>query len=213
MDDFSQRNFGLTIAYVLPGFVALWGVGLFSPTVQAWLEGSPAKTPTVGGFLYVTVASLGTGLTVSLVRWAVIDTVHRWTGIADPGWDFSRLQENIAAFETLVEIHYRYYQFYANSLVALLFLYGARRAAFGVFSSGLGWTDLGFALLAGIFFAGSRDTLRKYYTRVAKLLGTAPADRSEHKPIERYRPKIRHARRVKPSLAPLGHELSQRDAE
>jgi hypothetical protein len=36
----------------------------------------------------------------------------------------------------------------------------------------LGWGDVGILLLAIIFFAGSRDTLRKYYSRVEQLLGS-----------------------------------------
>ena len=33
----SNENFGLVIAYILPGFVALWGVSYFSPTVESWI--------------------------------------------------------------------------------------------------------------------------------------------------------------------------------
>jgi hypothetical protein len=41
MTEMSQKNFGLLIAYLLPGFVVLWGISFFSPTVQSWLTGSP----------------------------------------------------------------------------------------------------------------------------------------------------------------------------
>ena len=34
----------------------------------------------------------------------------------------------------------------------------------------LGWLDVGFVVLEVIFFAASRDTLRKYYTRSQQLL-------------------------------------------
>jgi hypothetical protein len=183
MSEVTQKNFGLLIAYLLPGFVALWGVSFFSSTVKSWLSGTSPNSPTVGGFLYVTLASIGAGLTVSVVRWAVIDTIHHWTGIPDPKWDFSKLQENIAAFDTLVEIHYRYFQFYSNSLVSLLFLYVARRIAAGSSIPAVGLADLDFLLLACIFFAGSRDTLNKYYTRVGKLLGTERTDLAEHRSV------------------------------
>ena len=97
MIEVSSSNFGLLIAFPLPGFVVLWGAGYFSETVRVWLSTSGDSAPTVGGFMYVTLASVAAGVTVSTVRWAIIDTIHRWTGLPPPTWDFSRLQENVAA--------------------------------------------------------------------------------------------------------------------
>ena len=37
MSTLSNQNFGLVIAHLLPGFVALWGVSYFSPTVEGWI--------------------------------------------------------------------------------------------------------------------------------------------------------------------------------
>jgi hypothetical protein len=39
MRDVTGQNFGLLIAYVLPGLTALWGVSFFSDTVRSWLNG------------------------------------------------------------------------------------------------------------------------------------------------------------------------------
>ena len=174
MSEVTGQNFGLLIAYVIPGFVSLLAVGQFSPVVSGWLQVSatPDKAATVGGFLYATLASVGTGLTVSTVRWAIIDSVHHCTGIRRPPWDDSKLQEKLGAFEALVENHYRYYQFYANMLVAMFVVLLAR-----LFASGRGWSELdladcGILLMSVVYWAGSRDTLRNYYTRAAFLLGT-----------------------------------------
>lgn len=120
MKEVSTSNFGLVIAYLLPGFVTLIGVSFFSETVRIWLTISPSDAPTVGGFLYVTIASVALGMTVGSVRWLVIDTIHHKTGIQQPQWDFSRLQENINAYRTLVEIHYHFYLFFAEVLRAAL---------------------------------------------------------------------------------------------
>jgi hypothetical protein len=109
----SLESFGLLIAYVLPGVIALLGVSYFSDPVRSWLGSSAADAPTVGGFLYVTLASIAAGLTASTVRWLIVDTLHHWTGIRQPRWDFSRLQANVGAFDVLIEIHYKFYQFYA----------------------------------------------------------------------------------------------------
>lgn len=171
LKDVSPSNFGLLIGFLLPGFTVLWGLSYYSVTVSNWLSGS-STTPSVGGFMYVTLASVAAGVTVSTVRWAVLDTVHRWTGLRQPAWDFSRLQDNVAAYNVLNEIHYKYYLFHGNHLVALLFLYGARRVRLGLFTASWGWVDAGFLLLSVVLFVGSRDTLHKYYSRVSQLLGS-----------------------------------------
>lgn len=166
----SSDNFGPLIAYLLPGFVSLWGVSYFSETVHTWLAAAPQAAPTVGGFLYATLASTAAGLLVSAVRWAVVDRLYHRTGIREPRWDFSRLPEKFEAFEGLVQNHYRYFQFYANFLVALSFTYVARLIAVGFRAGHAAWTDFAFVLIWVVLVAASRDTLRKYYARTQALL-------------------------------------------
>ncbi len=170
MQGISARNFGVLVAYVLPGFVTLWGAGSVSPAVRLWLVGSTASGPDVGGVLYVSMGSVAAGMTVSAVRWALVDRLHAATGLTRPAWDDSRLNEQLPAFEALVENHYRYYQFYANMLVALALAYPTWRLA--TQAAAFCWADLGFLLIEGVFLAASRDALRNYYRRSALLLGT-----------------------------------------
>ena len=125
MSTLSNQNFGLIIAYLLPGFVALWGVSYFSPTVDAWITASQQDAPTVAGFMYVTLASLAAGVTVSAVRWAIIDHLHHATGIVPPAWKFANLEGKLQGYLTLIENHYRYYQFYSNMFVAAAFAFCA----------------------------------------------------------------------------------------
>jgi hypothetical protein len=125
------------------------------------------------------------GVTVSTVRWLVIDKIHHWTGIRQPPWNFSRLGRNVDAYNVLNDIHYKFYLFHANGLISLLFVYVARRAHQGLFTVPFGWLDLGFALLAVVFFVGSRDMLHKYHTRVSQLLGTLPSAPEPVPEIER----------------------------
>jgi hypothetical protein len=169
MKDLSEKNFGLLIAYIVPGAIVLVGLAAFIPTVQAWLINPSKATPSIGGFLFVTLASVAAGMTASAVRWATVDRLHHWTGIEKPVWDDSKLFERLEAFEALVEAHYRYYQFHSNTLVAMLFSYAAWRPSLG--NRPLG-SDLGIVLLSAIFYAVSRDNLRRYYGRAAVLLGT-----------------------------------------
>jgi len=170
----SITNFGLLIAFLLPGFVALWGVSYASDVVRSWLGASSDNAPTVGGFLYVTLASVVAGLTVSTVRWLAIDTLHHWTGVARPAWDFSLLQQNVAAFDVLVEFHYRYYLFYANMVVAIAFNTLMRHVAASPRPISLDWIDVAALLLSLVFLAGSRDTLQKYYRRGEALMAPRP---------------------------------------
>ena len=66
MTSVSNANFGPLIAYLVPGATVLLGLSPFSPTLRAWLAATPADSPpTIGGFLYLTVASLAVGMTVS----------------------------------------------------------------------------------------------------------------------------------------------------
>ena len=171
MHQLSTANFGLLIAYVLPGITSVWGASYLSPTLRTWLGSASNEAPTIAGFLYVSLAAVAAGLIVSTVRWMVVDTVHYLTGVPRPRWDFSRFGEKVMAYDKLGEIHYRYYQHYSNMLVASVFAYFARRISLGFFSHWLGWPDVGFITLAVIFAAGSRDTFQKYNHRLTMVLG------------------------------------------
>lgn len=167
----SLNDFGLLIAYLLPGFVALWGVGLVDPTVKAWLGTAPEHAATLSGFLLSTVAALAAGLTLHTVRWLIIDTIHHRTGIRPKTWDFSLLQDRLAAYDRLTENHYRFHQWYGGMVVALAWLVAARHLA--VLSAMPDCTDGGILLLGVLFWLGSRDALRRYYLRVDAVLATA----------------------------------------
>jgi hypothetical protein len=169
MEEVLGRNFGLCIAYVVPGFVALWGASFMEPSLGVWLAAAGNSEATVGSFLYVLLASVTAGVTVSGVRWAMVDSIHHWMGLKRPRWRFSELQGNLRAFESMVEHHYRHYQFYANTLVAGSFTVVARRASRGMMAGSI-WIEIAWVFLALIFFAASRDTLRNYYSRVGDLL-------------------------------------------
>jgi hypothetical protein len=174
MRDITRDNFGLLIAYLLPGFVALWGVAYHEATLHAWLRATAPDAPSIGGFLYATLASTALGLIVSAVRWAVIDRVLSWFGVRQPEWDFELFSERLAAYEVLVSNHYRYYQFYANTFVALLFTYVSRLSLLRTWDHRENWILLAVLVTEAILFMGSRDTLKKYFSRTGELLRTKP---------------------------------------
>ncbi|MBI3462170.1 MAG: hypothetical protein HY000_03790 [Planctomycetes bacterium] len=173
MQSVSNDTFGPLIAYLVPGATVLLGFSEFSPTLRMWFAATPADAPTIGGFLYLTVASLAAGMTISAIRWAVVDTLHSLTGLSLPPLDFSRLGKNVAAFTLLIEIHYKHYMFYGNMLVATAIAYVCYRAKLGGILP-LGLPDAAFVALEAVFYATSRDTLRKYYARSQQLLETPP---------------------------------------
>lgn len=169
MTGLSDQNFGIIIAYLLPGMIVLWGVSFQYETVAIWFYGDgTSEHSSIGGFLYSTVCSLLVGLFCTTLRWMIVDPIHHFSGIHRPTWNYAKLQANIEAYTRLEENHYRYYQFYANSLVAWFIAYGFWR-----FSENpviLGPHDIGFLFLSFVLFMGSRDTLLKYYNRVEFLL-------------------------------------------
>lgn len=178
--ELTARNFGLLIAYLIPGFVALWGVSVVSPPVSGWLAGPSPAGPTIGGFLFVTLASLAAGMTASAIRWVLLDTLHHATGLKRPSFNDVLLDRKLTAFDYLVQNHYRYYQFYGNTLVAILFAYPLYRLAA---ASPATFTPLDVAvlLLECVFFAASRDALRNYYVRASRLLTETESEVSHDK--------------------------------
>jgi len=171
MQSVSNDNFGPLVAYLVPGATVLLGVRPYFPVLQHWFAATPPDAPTLGGFLYLTVASLAAGMTVSAIRWAIIDSIHAKTGVLPPVIDFSRLEGRVDGLALLIDIHYRHYQFYANMQVATLVAYTSNRAYHGFSASSL-WYDVGVLAIETIFFLASRDTLRKYFRRSEQLLST-----------------------------------------
>ena len=102
MSQVENKNFGLLIAYLIPGLVLLTGLSPHWPALQTWL-GSSSKAPSMGGFLFATIASVGAGLLARPVRWLVQDHLHGWTGLRAPPLAFAKLQANIDAFQAVVE--------------------------------------------------------------------------------------------------------------
>lgn len=168
MSEISMSNFGLVVAYLLPGFTMLWGLNDIEPTLQPWLVCQSESGPTVGGFMFVTMASIGLGVILSTVRWLLIDSLHHHSGLPKPHWDFAVLPGRLREFEVLNEQHYRYYQFYGNMVVSLVAILILLTWESGFERSGM---QLLLVFVTAVLFIGSRDALRQYYRRVSALMG------------------------------------------
>jgi hypothetical protein len=171
MKEVTDKNFGVMIAFWLPGFLLLWGLSYSSPEIAAWLaKSSAADAPTVGSFLYATLASLAFGMMVSAVRWLIVDhLLHHITGPARPTFDFGKLKDKdaFAAFQGVVENHYRYYQYYSNTFIAIVVAFvtyifvGSQRPSISI------WVAVIVVSLT-LLLAG-RDCLKNYYERVVEI--------------------------------------------
>ena len=164
-----HRSFGYIVAYILPGLVALWAASLIWTDVPISTYLDARADVSASGWFFLIFGSLGIGLIVSSVRWLLVDTIHHRTGLTAPRIDFSRLQDRQEAFLTAVEHNYRYYQFYANLFVSLVFaLFGSVAQVSGLWSAK---TYAAVVSLSVLLFVASRDCLRRYYVRLGQVLG------------------------------------------
>lgn len=172
MSDQRFNHFGIVIAYVIPGFVALAGMTPLFPTVARWLRPVEQGDLGFGPPIYALLAATACGLILSCFRWLILDQhLHRWTGLRAPVWDDRYLSERLSGFSYLVENHFAFHLFAGNTLLAILMTYclnrGFRTVAF------LGWgTDLGMIILCLVLFTASRDALAKYFARTSRLIGS-----------------------------------------
>jgi hypothetical protein len=178
MSETSSRQFGLIVAHVLPGFIGLAGITPLFPAVGQWLQPVSQGEAGFGPPIYALMAATTVGMIVSCVRWLVVDHLLEWTGMQKAARGYENLAEKLNAFDYLIEIHYRYYQFYSNTLVAIVWAYGMNRFYETLPLLGMG-TDLGVLILCAVLLAGSRDTLTKYRQKLGRVLGPVAEKDSE----------------------------------
>jgi len=168
-------SFSLLVAYVVPGLIGTWAVGLhFEPVGDLLGMGAtPMATATVVPLL---IATLGVGVVVNAAAWALVRPVIELTGMRRPSLDYARLEpERLEVFKTFIDAQFRYYQAYANLLVALLAAVVAHCAAARPVGPG-GRAVL--VVVCSILFFAARDSLKRSYVTTAQLLdnGTRKAN-------------------------------------
>ena len=166
MKEVHNENFGLIIAYLIPGGVSLVGISQVSTTVSSWLGASSATSPTVMGFLFATLASIGLGVCLNLFRYLTIDNFHQWMGIRKGRRDYSSLQEHVAAIDFVVQNQFRYHQFYGNVLIAMALNHCLAWKLELVSPAMAACLVLG----EGVLFIGSRICFRNYCARLDEIL-------------------------------------------
>jgi hypothetical protein len=182
MADASTKNFGLVVAYLVPGFIGLAGAVPLFPVIGTWLQPVQQGEMGFGPPIYALIAAAAVGLIISCFRWLSVDQIHHWTGVRRPVWDDSQLERVLSSFDYLVQSHFRYYEFCGNTLIASLWAYGVNRTMKTLPTLGLG-TDLGIVILSLVLFTASRDALSKYFKRTGLLVGHVAEKGQEGDPM------------------------------
>ena len=165
--DILNRQFGLVIAYLLPGFIALAGIAPLVPEVTTWLRTNQASS--IGAPLYALLAATAAGMVVNCFRWFIIDRLLVLTGVPLPAFNPRALEEHPEAINFLLENHYRFYQAYAGTLLAVIWTYSVYRWLRLSPLLGVG-TDAVLLVFCVVLFAGSRDAIIKYRDRSRHLV-------------------------------------------
>ena len=177
------KSFGLVIGFLIPGMIGLYGASLHVQMFQDWFGiAANAPTATVGGFLFVVVASVGMGVFISSLRWLVLE---KWIWRHAPSdHDASRRRETQTelVYQNLVWQYYQFYLFSANTMFALVLLYAAWIASELMsigFRPGL-FLPVGLLAPAGyVLYASAKDSLRRYNQRRSTVLRMAPTQEKE----------------------------------
>lgn len=168
-DSSAQQQFGLIVAFLLPGFIGLAGVAPLVPAVGQWLQPVNQGDLGFGPPIYALLSAATVGMIMSCFRWLVVDHLLEWTGVPKPVRGYENLPDKLDAFDYLIDVHYRYYQFYSNTLVATVWAYLPNRIMGTLPLLGPG-TDLGVLILCAVLLAGLRDTLTKYRQKLGRVL-------------------------------------------
>ena len=176
----SGLDFGVVIAFVAPGFVALQAAASYVHTVAQWMAAASEKEQSIGVFLFVLLASLSVGLAVSGVRALLVDGLLRWSfwgkcAVPQLNLDWSKVDDKtLPVLVTIRDAHYRFYQFYSNTLVALVFWMVSHVLSR---SSTAPWHWQRWALIGSttlLLLLSAHNSCRRYTDGVNKLLNFKP---------------------------------------
>ena len=117
-------SFNILIAYLLPGFIALYGLTYISPAVKQVFNAVLIKDSQIGASFLLLLGATAAGVIISGVRGNIIDQCMTWFGVSKPDIDYEKMSDqNIReAFDIIINEQYRYAQSYGNFFLSLLFL-------------------------------------------------------------------------------------------
>lgn len=165
-------DFGLIIAFFLPGFVAVYALGCFSPRISEVFSALLSKDQAFGASFMITVLALSAGLVISGIRAFALDFLHEKTWPSMPDLDYSKLNSEgkLEVFKEAINNTYRFYQFYGNMFVALAFLTCVRYGVVGVDIRSQKTVFLASLLALLALLIQSRATFRNTYETAHEIL-------------------------------------------
>lgn len=171
------KAFSPLIGFVLPGLVALYGLSFQLPIIRVWFGTAAEKDTTIGGFFFVLLASLATGLVISGARCLLIDRCMP----TKPQFDYSKRggEDVERALADIRAQHYAYYLFYANTLCALVVAFVAWQTAVRPTRTVFWLVLAGLLILDAVLFWSARDALGKYDEKTQGVLGFVKPSRRD----------------------------------
>jgi len=181
MKTLPELDFGSSIAFFLPGVVALYAVGDISPWVASWFVQVLDKDLTFGASVLIVLGGLLAGIIVSGFRAFLLDWIHLKTGVKPRALNYRVLanKETLEAYKEAINNTYRFYQFYGNTVLSLTFFLFAR---FVAASLPIRTHKIQFGvtvLLIVVLFIQSRRSLRSTYNILEKILAETTPMRPE----------------------------------
>ena len=116
-------NFGLVIAYLIPGFAATYALAPHVKAIDALLGGSE-RVPSANAVVPLILMAVAVGIIINAISDVVIRPVIHRTGVEEPKKvDTEKLtSEGRRRYDRMIENHFRYHQFFSNMLVSVLLL-------------------------------------------------------------------------------------------
>lgn len=160
-------NFGLVIAYLIPGFLATYAVASRVSTIDALL-GGPKRMPDAASVVPLVLIAVGVGIIINAISAAVIRPLIHKSGVKNQPHLVERKYtiEDMHKYNHLVETTFRFHQFYSNTLVAVVLLAPVW----------LVWPlqdnilrNASLLLVVAVLFHTARNSLRNFYKGLTNL--------------------------------------------
>jgi hypothetical protein len=163
MAGFGSIDFSFLIAFVLPGFVAVFSLSYVSEWVKLMFRSLLSKDASTGAAFVIAIVSLAVGIIVSAIRSLILDWVQHKTGVKSQRPSVSSLSDPnvLAAYQAAFQNTYRYSQASGNVMKFLV----ARTSI----SAGLPIFVCTLAAIIILFFS-HRSLLQSTYERVGEIL-------------------------------------------
>jgi hypothetical protein len=173
LKDVSSSTFGYVIAYLLPGFLAIYALSIWYSPLRSVFESFATAESTAGIFFLVLLGALLIGVELMAFRWVLFDCWlcrrHRLKPI-----DFEKLStnENMNAFQIIVDQHYRYHQFWGALTLVLPFVFwgAARQQGIALYSIGTIVVVIVAAIFEVVTVCAALDAYRNYVARARAIL-------------------------------------------